>query len=63
LAIAWTLYTKGVASAICGSKNPEQAISNAKAADIDLTQDDILEINKITENISIYELITPKRFS
>ena len=63
LAIAWTLYTDGVTSAICGSKNPEQAISNAKAGEIDLTQDDISEINKLTENISIYELITPKRFS
>ena len=63
LAIAWTLYTNGVTSAICGSKNPEQAISNAKAGEIDLTQDDISEINKLTENISIYELITPKRFS
>jgi len=63
LAIAWTLYTKGVTSAICGSKNPEQAISNAKAGDIDLTQDDILEINNLTKDISIYDLITPKRFS
>lgn len=63
LAIAWTLYTKGVTSAICGSKNPEQAISNAKAGDIDLTQDDISEINNLTKNISIYELIKPKRFS
>lgn len=62
LSIAWTLYTKGVTSAICGSKNPEQAISNAKAGDIELTQDDISEINKLTENISIYDLITPKRF-
>ena len=44
-----------------GGFHEDQA--NAKAGEIDLTQDDISEINKLTENISIYELITPKRFS
>ena len=63
LSIAWTLHTNGVTSAICGSKNPEQAISNAKAGCINLTQEDIFEINKLIKDISIYELITPKRFS
>ncbi len=55
LVIAWTLHTTGVVSAICGAKNPEQAISNAKAGDINLTQDDLDEINKITKKLSIFD--------
>jgi len=55
LVIAWTLHTTGVVSAICGSKNPEQAISNAQAGDINLTQDDLDEINKITKELSIFD--------
>ena len=55
LVIAWTLHTTGVVSAICGAKNPEQAISNAQAGDINLTQDDLDEINKITKELSIFD--------
>ncbi|MAR37379.1 MAG: hypothetical protein CL715_03370 [Chloroflexi bacterium] len=55
LVIAWTLHTTGVVSAICGAKNPEQAISNAQAGDINLTQDDLDEINKMTKELSIFD--------
>ena len=55
LVIAWTLHTTGVVSAICGAKNPEQAISNAQAGDINLTQDDLDEINKITKELYIFD--------
>ena len=57
LVIAWTLYTEGVTSAICGSKNPEQAISNAKAGDISLTQDELSKINDLTNSLSVFEKV------
>jgi len=57
LVIAWTLYTEGVTSAICGSKNPEQAISNAKAGDISLTQDELSNINDLTNSLSVFEKV------
>jgi aryl-alcohol dehydrogenase-like predicted oxidoreductase len=47
----------GVTSAICGSKNPEQAISNAKAGDISLTQDELSNINDLTNSLSVFEKV------
>ena len=57
LVIAWTLYTNGVVSAICGAKNSEQATSNAQAGDIELTQDELIEIEKLTKSFSVFEKV------
>lgn len=46
LVIRWTLEHPGVTVALVGARNPEQAIQNAKAADILLTRDEIEFINQ-----------------
>ncbi len=37
VAIAWVLREPGVAAAIAGSGNPDRALSNARAADVSLS--------------------------
>jgi len=47
LAIAWTLATPGVTSAICGAKNPAQALQNAAAGSWLLTKTQLNEIETL----------------
>lgn len=47
LVSAWTFNRKGITHLLCGARNGEQAIENAKAADISLTGNDIQTIDKI----------------
>ena len=42
MALAWLLTRPGVTSVIAGARNPDQAVDNAGAADVDLS-DDVLE--------------------
>jgi aryl-alcohol dehydrogenase-like predicted oxidoreductase len=46
LAIAWALAQPGVTSAIVGSRNPNHVISNAAAADIQLDEKTLAEIDE-----------------
>jgi len=55
LVIAWTLQTKGVVSSICGAKNSEQAISNAKAGDISFSKNELQAIENLTKPFSVFE--------
>ncbi len=41
LVIAWTLQRPGITTALVGARNPEQALHNAKGADVTLTAEDL----------------------
>lgn len=41
LAIAWAISQPGLTHALCGARNPQQAIENAKAAQIELTEEEL----------------------
>ncbi|MCY1309736.1 hypothetical protein D9M70_598590 [compost metagenome] len=43
--IAWTLEQEGVTFALCGARNPGQALDNARAGTIRLDQDDLSTID------------------
>ena len=43
--IAWTLVQDGVTFALCGARNPEQALENAEAGVIRLDEEDLLAID------------------
>ncbi|MHA1159188.1 MAG: aldo/keto reductase, partial [Alphaproteobacteria bacterium] len=45
IVIAWTLRQPGITFALCGARNPAQAIENAHAGRIRLTSDDLKEID------------------
>ncbi|MFR6382892.1 MAG: hypothetical protein ACLUOS_12505 [Odoribacter splanchnicus] len=44
--IRWTIEHPGITVALVGARNPEQAIQNAKAADIILTPEELQFINQ-----------------
>jgi aryl-alcohol dehydrogenase-like predicted oxidoreductase len=44
--IAWTLAKPGITYALCGSRNAQQAIENAHAGDIILTDDELTLMNQ-----------------
>lgn len=48
LAFTWLLARPTVASVIAGATNPEQVEQNAKAAEVELTQEAVAEIDEIT---------------
>lgn len=48
--ISWTLQQPGITFSLCGARNPEQAIENADAGRITLSQDDIAQINTAAAN-------------
>ncbi|MDQ0322229.1 aryl-alcohol dehydrogenase-like predicted oxidoreductase [Pararhizobium capsulatum DSM 1112] len=43
--IAWTLAQPGVTFALCGARNPEQALDNARAGTLRLSADDLVAID------------------
>jgi methylglyoxal reductase len=43
--IAWTLAQEGVTFALCGARNPAQALDNARAGTLQLTADDLAAID------------------
>jgi aryl-alcohol dehydrogenase-like predicted oxidoreductase len=55
VAVAWVFSQPGVTSAIVGARNPEQAVSNARAADLDLAPGDIRTIRTIFEPLVLDE--------
>jgi 1-deoxyxylulose-5-phosphate synthase len=49
LAVAWLLADSHIPSVIAGATNPEQVAENAKAADWQLTMEEVAEVRKILE--------------
>ena len=49
LVLRWTIDHPGITIALAGARNKEQVISNARAADVHLSNDEILFINKQLE--------------
>ncbi|MCC9137769.1 aldo/keto reductase [Pontibacter silvestris] len=54
LVIRWTVEQPGITIALVGARNAEQAVQNAKAIDVKLSQE---EINFITEHLNKLELV------
>jgi len=46
LVIAWTLQQPGITFALCGARNPAQAIDNARAGELTLSGDDLTAIDR-----------------
>jgi methylglyoxal reductase len=47
LVIAWTVEQRGITYALCGARNAEQAVENAKAGDVTITAKDLKTINEL----------------
>ncbi|MGC9326303.1 MAG: aldo/keto reductase [Candidatus Hinthialibacter sp.] len=53
LVIAWTVEQPGVTHALAGARNPEQAIENAHAAEVELDREDVQTISGLIEKAQI----------
>ena len=47
IALAWTVAQPGVTSAIVGARTPAQAVENARAGDIQLSDDELARIRSV----------------
>jgi methylglyoxal reductase len=47
--IAWTVEQRGCSHALVGARNPDQAIANAKAGEVKLTDEEIATIRKAVD--------------
>jgi aryl-alcohol dehydrogenase-like predicted oxidoreductase len=56
LVLSWTLAQPGITIALVGARNAEQALANAKAADISLLAE---EVETITNHLNHLQLIRP----
>ena len=45
IVIAWTLLQPGITFALCGARNPAQAVENARAGTIRLDENDLSAID------------------
>jgi aryl-alcohol dehydrogenase-like predicted oxidoreductase len=55
--IAWTVEQPGASHALVGARNPDQAIANAKAGEVKLTEEEIKTIRKAVDQTKV--AITP----
>ena len=53
LAIVWTIYRPGITAALVGARNPGQVRENVRAADIEVTHDEIQRINELLERLDL----------
>ena len=51
LVLRWTIDRPGITIALAGARNAEQSVQNAKAANINLSEDEINFINQKLEAI------------
>lgn len=49
LAVAWVIHQEGVTTALCGARNEKQVLENLKAAEVDLTPEDLQRIEEIVK--------------
>ncbi len=54
LVLLWTLEQPGITIALAGARNAEQAVQNAKAADVVITNE---EVDQITQSLNTLKLI------
>ncbi len=52
LVIAWTLAQPGLTHALVGARTPQQAMENAAAADVELSEEEIRQISETIGNLS-----------
>ena len=52
LVIAWTAHQPGITHVLCGARNPQQALENARAGAARLQQEDIEHINSLLQSFS-----------
>ncbi len=50
LSLAWTFHQKGITHLLCGARNVKQAKENVKAGDVELSKEDIVQIDEIFSN-------------
>ena len=53
LVIRWTIGRPGVTAALVGARNPKQAAENAKAADIELPDDETQRIDELLDQLDL----------
>lgn len=53
LVLRWTIDQPGISIALAGARNAEQAVQNAKAADLKLTADELGFISRQVENLEL----------
>jgi methylglyoxal reductase len=51
--IAWTVAQPGCTHALVGARNPDQAIANAQAGEVELTQDEVRIIRKVVDQTKL----------
>jgi methylglyoxal reductase len=51
--IAWTLEQPGCSHTLVGARNPDQAIANAKAGEVELTEGEIRTIRKVVNQTNL----------
>jgi methylglyoxal reductase len=51
--IAWTLEQPGCSHALVGARNPDQAIANAKAGAVTLTEEEVRIIRKVVNQTKL----------
>jgi aryl-alcohol dehydrogenase-like predicted oxidoreductase len=51
--IAWTLEQPGCSHALVGARDPDQAIANAKAGEVELTEEEIGTIRKAVDQTKL----------
>jgi aryl-alcohol dehydrogenase-like predicted oxidoreductase len=49
VALAWVLQQPGITAVLAGARKPDQIISNAKAADLELSDDVLEKLSDVTE--------------
>jgi aryl-alcohol dehydrogenase-like predicted oxidoreductase len=50
LTLAWTFSQHGCSHVLAGARNPKQAMENAAAGDVELSDDELREMDKIIED-------------
>lgn len=58
LVLAWTLQQPGITIALAGARNAEQSVSNAHAAEVNLTADEITFINSELSKLELVKNVT-----
>jgi aryl-alcohol dehydrogenase-like predicted oxidoreductase len=63
LVIRWTIEQPGISIALVGARDKEQAIQNAKAADVTLSKEDITFINSELKKLELVDETVPQELN